>query len=767
MTVTTDIAIRFIKKRTGEVEDFDMNRIKVAITKAYTACNVLDTSDINDILKSIAADLAHKQDQLNENDFVSVEVVQDIVEKNLVKLNKYDIAKQYILYRAKRQEERTKEHSRTVKKFENEKLKVVKCDGSKEDFSIEKIERVFNYVVKGYEDVCTFAELEDHMKKYIIENIKTADIFSLLVKSAIDLISIENTARQFIAGRLAMLDMYKKASKNRKLVIGNVYSGESFKDLFDDYIARGLYYKDFYKYYSEAEIIKAGDAIVKDRDFDYNYTTALMYKRRYLLNPNKVIKELPQEMYMAAALFLAIPEPDETRFEIALKIYDACSNQEISLPTPTLLNARTNFHQLSSCFKMNVEDDLRGIYHSIENMAQISKFGGGIGVYMGHVRSKGASIRGNKGASGGALPWMKVINDTAIAVNQLGARKGAISVTLDVRHRDIHDFLDMQTETGDIRRKAFDLFPAVSFPDMFFKRLENGESWTLFDPKEVEDVTGKRLENMYGEEFEAFYLECEQNDKLEMKETVHTKDLFKTYLKTVVETGMPYAFFRDTANKLNPNKHEGMVYSTQLCTEIIQNVKAAKFIEETIEDGVVHVKYQPGEMVVCNLASINVAKVNTPEKINKVIPTAMRILDNVITLNFYPTKEAEHTAMKYRSVGLGFLGVAEYLAVNKINYDSPQAVQAMDKLFEQYAFATLQSSADLAVDRGHYELFPGSDWSKGLLFGRDVERYHANTENGDKREILINQIKTTGVRFSYHLSPAPNTSTALVVGTTA
>ena len=247
---------------------------------------------------------------------------------------------------------------------------------------------------------------------------------------------------------------------------------------------------------------------------------------------------------------------------------------------------------------------------------------------------------------------MKVINDTAIAVNQLGARKGAISVTLDIRHKDIYDFLDMQTETGDIRRKAFDLFPAVAIPDLFFKRLENNENWTLFDPKEVEDKTEKRLENLYGEAFETFYKECEQNTKLEMKESVHTKDLFKKYLKTVVETGMPYAFFRDTANKLNPNKHAGMVYSTQLCTEIIQNVKAAKYIEETIENGVVHIKYVPGDMVVCNLASINVAKVHTPDMINKTLPIAMRILDNVITLNFYPTKEAEATAMKYRSVGL-------------------------------------------------------------------------------------------------------------------
>lgn len=374
MLTTTDIAIKFIKKRTGDIEDFDITRIQDAIQKAYAASNTLDTSDIDQIMEAIYCDLENVW-KLNESDFLSVEIVQDTVEKNLVKCNKYDVAKEYILYRAKHQEEREKERELTVKKFETEQLKVTKEDGTKEDFAMEKIETVFNYVVREYKNTCPFTKLEENMKKYIIDNIKTSDIISLLIKSAIDLISIENTERQFIAGRLAMLDMYKKVSKNRKIDFANIYNGAGFKTLFDDYIARGLYYKDFYKYYSEADIIKAGETIVKQRDFDYNYTTVLMYKKRYLLNPNKMIKELPQEMYMAVALFLAIPESDETRLETALKIYDACSNQEISLPTPTLLNARTNFHQLSSCFKMNVEDDLRGIYHSIENMAQISKFG--------------------------------------------------------------------------------------------------------------------------------------------------------------------------------------------------------------------------------------------------------------------------------------------------------------------------------------------------------------------------------------------------------
>lgn len=366
------------------------------------------------------------------------------------------------------------------------------------------------------------------------------------------------------------------------------------------------------------------------------------------------------------------------------------------------------------------------------------------------------------------MPWLKVINDTAVAVNQLGARKGAVSVTTDIWHKDIYDYLDMQTETGDIRRKAFDIFPAVSFPNLFFQRLEENANWTLFDPKEVADLYGKRLENVYGEAFEKFYMECEQDDRLELKETVAAKDLFKHYLKTVVETGMPYAFFRDRANELNPNKHEGMVYSTQLCTEIIQNAQAAEFLSEVSEDdGTINIKYKPGDMVVCNLASINVAKVHTSEHIQKIIPIAMKLLDNVVTLNYYPCEEARRTSERYRSVGLGFLGVAEYLAVNKLSYDSQEARDTMDSLFEQYAYYTFKSSNELAQDRGAYPLFAGSEWSKGIVLGKDKQRFTDNSAMADKWSELIDNIQESGVRFAYHLSPAPNTSSSLVVGTTA
>jgi len=759
--------ITYIQTRQWDLIAFDRTRIERAIEKASEASGALEHSFVDDLTSDIIQHMVDiLLDQENEKIF-GIEEIQDIIEQKLMERGFFTVAKKYIIYRETRRQERQKQREVDQEKLKENELFITKTNGKKEKFDMEKIRETYKRVSFGLARKCPFEELQTSLLKYIIEGIKTKDIIKLMIKSAIDLISVENTSWQFIAGRLMTIDLYKEASANRKIKISEIYEPKTYQALVDEYIKNGLYYKDFYKYYSKEDILEAGKRLKKDTDFTYNYTTMLMYKKRYLLNPNGIIKELPQEMYMSAALFLAIPEKKEERLKIAFKIYEYCSKAMISLPTPTLLNARTNYHQLSSCFKLNIDDDLRAIYHNVENMAQISKYGWGIGVYLGNIRSKWGTIRGVKWVSGWVNPWIKVINDTAIAVNQLGARAGSISVTLDMWHRDIYDFLDLQTETGDIRRKAFDVFPAVSIPDLFMKRMQNDEPWTLFDPKEIKDVTGKSLQDMFGAEFEAFYLECENNPALELKESTSAKELFKKFLKSTVETGMPYVFYRDTVNALNPNKHAGNIYSTQLCTEICQNTSPSKFVEETIEDGNIVIKYTPGEAVVCNLASINIAKVYDPATIEKVIPITMKILDNVIELNFYPIKEAELTAKKYRSVWLGFLGLAEYLAVNKIAYDSPEARELVDALMERFAYETFKSSHQIAVQRGKYELFDGSEYSKGILLGKDTAWFKKHSKTDCDWETLIKNIQKDGLRFAYHIAPAPNTSTAGVIGTTA
>lgn len=759
--------IKFIKNREWDLVPFDRTRIERAVEKAAEVAGRSNFSFVDELTDEIIETLKTSLIDADNERVLTIEEIQDVVENKLMEFGYFDIAKKYIIYREKRAFERSIKKQEIQEKLSQNTLEITKSNGEKEYFDREKVKNTYKRVSFGLARTCKFEELESSLNKYIVEGIKTKDILKMMIKSCIDLVTVENIQWEKIAGRLMMIDLYKEASNNRGLDIKDIYSPESFQALMNEYISSWLYYKDFYKYYSKDDILKAGAKLKKDTDFTYNYTTVLMYKKRYLLNPNKIIKELPQEMYMAAALFLAIPEKEEERLDVAFKIYEYCSKAMISLPTPTLLNSRTNYHQLSSCFKLNLDDDLRAIYHGVENMAQISKFGGWIGVYLGNIRSKGGTIRGVKGVSGGVNPWIKVINDTAIAVNQLGARAGSISVTLDMWHRDIYDFLDLQTETWDIRRKAFDVFPAVSIPDLFMKRVQENGEWTLFDPKEVRDVTGRVLQDHFSAEFEAFYLECENNPKLELKEKVSAKDLFKKFLKSTVETGMPYVFYRDTVNALNPNKHAWNIYSTQLCTEICQNTSASKFVEETVEGGDIIIKYTPGDSVVCNLASINIAKVNDDKTIEKVIPIVMKILDNVIDLNYYPMKEAEITAKKYRSVGLWFLWLAEYLAVNKIAYDSGEAREIVDKLMEKFAFEVFQSSNTLANERGAYSLFEGSEYSKGIVLGKDEAWFKANAKTNCDWSGLLKNIQKSGLRFAYHLAPAPNTSTAWVVGTTA
>ena len=760
--------IKQVQKRNGQVVDFTHERIVVAIKKAIEV-----TPDHGISLPNFAEDLtAQIVLELDRNFFQqgktpNIEDIQNIVEEKLVESGNLAVAKKYILYRAEHAKKRAEQRILDLEKLEKDLLKVVKFDDRVQKFSREKLKNTWQIAAKGIETKCPFEQLFEKFKITLIDKLSTKQILINLRKAALDLITVENINWQIVAGRLLAMEVYKAASRNRKLKIKDFYTPTAWQNHFNDYVDKKLYSDKFKENYSSEEILEAGSWLNKERDFEYIYSTHLALSKRYLLNPNQVVHELPQEMYLAVALFLAIPETKTNRMRVARQIYEATSSQKLSLPTPTLLNARTNFHQLSSCFKLNAADDLRSIYHNIENMAQISKFGGGIGIYLGHIRSKSAAIRGINNASGGVIPWIRVINDTACAVNQLGARMGAVSPTIDIWHRDIHDFLNLQTESGDIRSKAFDVFPAVSVPDIFMQRLEEDGDWTLFDPHEVAIVTNRRLEDNFDTDFTEFYQACEQNQEIKLKEVVKARDVFKELLKTAVETGMPYVFWRDTVNRLNPNKHAGNVYSTQLCTEICQNTAPAKFIGESVADNKVSIEYEAGETVVCNLASINIAKANSDQDIKDICEVAARVLDNVITLNFYPIKEAEMTAKKYRSVGLGFMGLAEYLACNKLAYDSPEAREAVDKLFEKYAFATLQSSAALAEERGKYQLFKNSEWSKGKLFGRDLKWFQENAKTKSNWTELIGKIKQDGLRFAYHFAPAPNTSTAGVVGTTA
>ena len=353
------MALIRIRKRNDEIVDFDRSRIEAAIEAACISCGEPDRTFIPVVTDFIIKDLDHVYGEIFINRVPSIEDIQDVVERNLMKFNKFEVAKEYIIYRAQKKEERIEAHEKLVKKFEKNGFKVTKADGRKEEFDFEKIEKMFNMAAKGYEENCTFDELIQAFKKNIVEDMKTSDIAKLLVKTCIDLVTVENIAWEHIAGRLALFDLYKKAGKNRGISQKEIYTGKSYVSFFEDYIEKGLYYKDFMKYYSKEDIQKAGEMLAKygkETDMSYGYTTVLSLSKRYLLNPNKVVKELPQELYMSVALFYAIPEEPKNRLKFAFQVYEYCSTQKISLATPALINPRTNWHQLTSCFKLNLGD---------------------------------------------------------------------------------------------------------------------------------------------------------------------------------------------------------------------------------------------------------------------------------------------------------------------------------------------------------------------------------------------------------------------------
>jgi ribonucleoside-diphosphate reductase alpha chain len=437
------------------------------------------------------------------------------------------------------------------------------------------------------------------------------------------------------------------------------------------------------------------------------------------------------------------------------------------MATPTLANARKPYHQLSSCFVDTVPDSLDGIYASISNFAEVSKFGGGMGMYLGKVRARGGSIRGFEGAAGGVIRWIRVINDTAVAVDQLGVRQGAAAVYLDAWHMDLPEFLQLRTNNGDDRMKAHDIFPAVCYPDLFWKMANENlnQNWYLMDPHEILMVKGYALEDSWGQEWEKKYLDCVHDARIR-KRTVSLKEIVRLILRSAVETGTPFAFFRDAVNRANPNKHAGMIYCSNLCTEIAQNMSESEIVSQTIttENGenVIVTATKPGNYVVCNLSSLCLGNINVDdqEELERVTADAIRAMDNVIDLNFYPVPAAKLTNQKYRSVGLGISGYHHMLAKHQIKWESEDHLRFADKVFEDIGYAAIKASNDLARERGSYSLFEGSEWQSGEYFAR-------RNYTSERWQKLKEEVKKYGMRNAYVMATAPTSSTSILVGSSA
>ena len=608
-------------------------------------------------------------------------------------------------------------------------------------------------------NVCKLEQGYERLKR---DDMTEDDILQALTKAAVELTQETEPKWEYIGARF----LYMKFAKRLKTELEKRKINDFYEKI--QYLTKeGLYGSYILEHYSKAEILEAEGYMKEERNTLFNYSGLDLLLNRYVIQTHDHVKlETPQEMYMGIALHLAMEERKD-RMKWVKKFYDMLSKQEVTMATPTLSNARKPYHQLSSCFIDVVPDSLEGIYRSIDNFAKVSKFGGGMGMYFGKVRATGSTIRGFEGAAGGVIRWIRLVNDTAVAVDQLGVRQGAAAVYLDVWHRDLPEFLQLRTNNGDERMKAHDIFPAVCYPDLFWKMAKEdlNQNWYLMCPQEIFMVKGWRLEDCYGEEWEEKYRQCIEDERIK-KRCITIKEIVRMVLKSAAETGTPFTFNRDTVNRANPNGHKGMIYCSNLCTEIAQNMQEVESVSTEIQtkegETVVVATTKPGDFVVCNLASLSLGHlpVDDKEYMKDIVGTAVRALDNVIDLNFYPVPYAKITNQKYRGIGLGVSGYHHLLAKKNILWESEEHLKFADELFEMINYFAVLASADLAEEKGAYRLFEGSDWHTGAYF----EKRNYVSKEWKKLE---DKVKKTGMRNGYLLAAAPTSSTSILAGTTA
>ncbi|PPA70642.1 ribonucleoside-diphosphate reductase subunit alpha [Jeotgalibacillus proteolyticus] len=632
------------------------------------------------------------------------------------------------------------------------------------DWNTDQLIRYFK------EKICRFPSLDaESAVKKAEQQLKHKTNYSLyqatqlLILASLDQISIEEPDWTFVAADLYRDRLYDQAAHSRGYDASIAYG--PFYSLILRLTDKGLYSEKILQRYDQYEIEEIGSFIEPGKDSLFTYIGLVTLADRYLTKSReKEVFELPQERFMIIAMTLMMNEPKEKRINLVKEAYWALSNLYMTVATPTLSNAGKSYGQLSSCFIDTVEDDLRSIYDSNTDVATLSKNGGGLGIYLGKIRSRGSDIKGFKGTSSGVIPWMKQLNNTAVSVDQLGQRKGAVAVYLDVWHKDIFSFLDARLNNGDERLRTHDLFTGVTVPDLFMEAVEERSEWHLFDPHEVKKVMGFSLEDSFDEQkgsgsFREKYEQCVNHAELSRK-TVPAIDIMKSIMVSQLETGTPYMFYRDTVNRLNPNPHTGMIYCSNLCTEIMQNMSGTVVTEEYVKDGSIITVKKPGDFVVCNLSSISLARAVSDDVLPRLVAIQVRMLDNVIDQNTLPVPQAKLTNQKYRSIGLGTFGWHHLLAKKAIAWESEKAVNYCDSLYEEIAYLTIQASMKLAKEKGAYPAFENSDWHTGSYFDK---RNYTDT----RWTALKDEISENGVRNAYMMAVAPNSSTSIIAGSTA
>ena len=681
----------FVTKRNGEVVDFDPEKIKIAIGKCIRAAKKeINQEGLNQIVNSIVEEI-----QTRFIDFYpNVENVQDIVEKHLIDNDLYEIAKGYILYRAKRREDREKQQEITIEKAKLGKLRVKKRDGRIILFDVNKINQMIKDAVKGFEEDVSVEKISKEVVKNIYDGVSVDEIEKALILASISFIE-KDPSYNFVSSKLFLYKLYRE-------VVGEPYNNSNMENLyrssFTYSIQKGIEEGILDKRLLEFDLEKLSKELIIERDNLIQYMgLEILYDRYFARIGNRRI-EMPQTFWMRVAMGLAVLE-GENKNEKAIEFYNLLSSLKFISSSPTLFNSGSTHAQLSSCYLTTVMDDLHHIFKSYGDNAQLSKWSGGVANDWSNIRGVGSIIQSNRIESQGVIPFLKIANDAALAINRSGRKRGAVVAYLETWHFEIEDFLNLKRNTGDERRRTHDMNTANWIPDLFMKRVINNKKWTLFSPHDVPD-----LHDLYGKKFEKRYEEYEEMVKrgeIKQFKIVDAVKLWRKMLSMLFETGHPWMTFKDSCNIRSPQDHMGVVHSSNLCTEITLN---------TSED----------EIAVCNLGSINLGRHIIDGKldvklIEKTVRTAIRMLDNVIDINFYPTKEARNSNLKHRPIGFGLMGFQDALYKLDINFDSKNAIEFADKSMEIISYYAILTSSELAKERGAYESYKGSKWDRGIF----------------------------------------------------
>ena len=757
-TVGDSVVVMNVTKRDGRQVSFDERLIVRAMEKAF--CADLSLGDVSDLTDDHRDQIASMTVSVVEsarpislsNAGISVEQIQDVVEAELMKNQHFSVARRYILYRAEHNKIRQLRAEERMESPEAFPSMMVNREGKLENLDFQRLRDQISAACEGLEETCNADELFVEVQKQFFNGITPREIARCMVLAA--RARIENDPDyDAVAGRLVLNIIYReslgKSSTTRDIA-------ELYRDQFGAYVAEGIEAERISPELAKFDLAELASVIVPERDALFPYLGLQTIYDRYLLHIDGRRFEAPQFFWMRVAMGLAINEEDKNGR--AIEFYNILSQFRFTSATPTLFNAGTLHPQLSSCYLSTVQDDLDGIFKQIADNARLSKWAGGLGNDWTNIRATNSHIKGTNGQSQGVIPFLKVVSDTAVAVNQGGKRKGAVCSYLETWHLDVEEFLDLRKNTGDERRRTHDMHTANWIPDLFMRRVEEQGQWTLFSPDEVPD-----LHDLYGKAFEERYVHYEEQaaaGKMRLSRTIPAVDLWRKMLTRVFETGHPWITFKDPSNVRSPQDHCGVVHSSNLCTEILLN---------TSED----------ETAVCNLGSINLLNHITDgkldlEKLEETINTAVRMLDNVIDINFYPTDEAKNANQRHRPVGLGLMGFQDALSACGISYASDEGVEFADRSMEAISWFALMASSRLAEERGTYSSYEGSKWDRGLLpidtiallqeeRGTAIDMDQSTTMDWDA---VRTQIKSHGMRNSNVMAIAPTATISTIIGVT-